>query len=276
MTNAPPSTNKGNEGAPGSPLEPGSRGRRRCPATLFFLLACVPILALHSPNQTTRAVASPAASQTQTEKSYVGNDACKPCHAEIFSSYSQTAMACASGPATQDLIPGDFQHAASGVHYRIYVENDAAYLGFDRPGDPTVRGTRRLQYFIGSGHRGRTYLFSTDGFFFEAPVNWYAQKKVWDTARADPTLIDAASNLGVIEVRDGHVDRAIRLWDNAFAHAPGRSVIGMNLARTYCGGAQLDKTRTYVTRVLQFNPDLQQAKALMKQLNTDTPNCSAR
>lgn len=93
-------------------------------------------------------------------------------------------MARASGPAIDQLIPADFTHAASGVHYRVYAENNAAMLAFDRPDDPTMRGTRRLQYFIGSGHRGRTYLFSLDDFFFESPVNWYAQKKVWDTAPA--------------------------------------------------------------------------------------------
>jgi predicted CXXCH cytochrome family protein len=113
-----------------------------------------------------------------------GNGACQKCHAEITNSYSLTAMAQASGPAIDQLIPTDFQHAVSGVHYRVYAESGAAMLGFERVDDPTVRGTRRLQYFIGSGHRGRTYLFSLDGFFFEAPINWYAQKKVWDTAPA--------------------------------------------------------------------------------------------
>ncbi len=93
-------------------------------------------------------------------------------------------MARASGQAIDQLIPADFTHAASGVHYRVYAENNAAVLAFDRADDPTMRGTRRLQYFIGSGHRGRTYLFSLDGFFFESPINWYAQKKVWDTAPA--------------------------------------------------------------------------------------------
>ena len=93
-------------------------------------------------------------------------------------------MARASGQAIDQLMPADFTHAASGVHYRVYAENNAAMLAFDRPDDPTMRGTRRLQYFVGSGHRGRTYLFSLDDFFFESPINWYAQKKVWDTAPA--------------------------------------------------------------------------------------------
>jgi predicted CXXCH cytochrome family protein len=569
--------------------------------TLFLILAFVPLLAKQASKRATTAV---GAQQPPAETRYVGNEPCKSCHADIYGSYSLTAMARASGPATQDLIPGDFRHVASGVHYQIYAENDAAWLRFERPDDPTVRGTRRLQYFIGSGHRGRTYLFATDGFFFEAPVNWYAQKKVWDTApafqsareipmtlpalpgclschtsnarvpiagtenkyemplfahdgitcerchgpgashsaagagaivnpaklpvpkrdaicmqchlegnvaieqpgrklsdfragedlsnyvhyylyvdessqrlralgqsealalsvckkksgekmsctschdphampqpeqrvayyrgkclachgdafaakhhvdqsdctschmprvtsvdvahtqatdhrilrlplmplqglqvsgtphlerfppeltetaepepsstknssapkkddardlalaweslaqtgnsaagpeaerflrlaivdkpddpalldglgyieqrrgapakarefyehalRVDPTLIDVATNLGVIEVGEGHTDRAVQLWNDAFARAPGRSAIGLNLARVYCGARQFEKARAYTTRVLEFNPDLAPAKALLKQLNSDAPKCGVR
>lgn len=40
----------------------------------------------------------------------------------------------------------------------------------------------RLEYFVGSNTRGRTYLFSREHEWFEAPVNWYAQKGVWDMA----------------------------------------------------------------------------------------------
>jgi hypothetical protein len=57
-------------------------------------------------------------------------------------------------------------HRSCGVHYRVYSENGSAWLSFERPGDPEVRGTRRLLYFIGSGRRGRTYLFAVDGFVF--------------------------------------------------------------------------------------------------------------
>ena len=93
-------------------------------------------------------------------------------------------MAHASGPALGSLIPADFTHKESGVHYRIYAEGGRAWLSFDRPGGPEVQGKRELLYFIGSGRRGRTYLFETDGFLFESPVNWYASKQMWDTAPA--------------------------------------------------------------------------------------------
>ena len=93
-------------------------------------------------------------------------------------------MANASGPAIKEVIPGEFHHAKSGVVYRIYREGDKAWLSFERPGDSSVRGRRELLYYIGSNRTGRSYLFSTDGFLFESPVNWYAQKGVWDMTPA--------------------------------------------------------------------------------------------
>lgn len=93
-------------------------------------------------------------------------------------------MSHASGPATEDLQPADFVHKKSGVHYRIFTENASAWLTFDRPGDPAINGKRELLYFIGSGRRGRTYVFERDNFFFEAPINWYADRKLYDMAPA--------------------------------------------------------------------------------------------
>jgi cytochrome c554/c'-like protein/tetratricopeptide repeat protein len=117
-------------------------------------------------------------------KGYIGNEVCARCHAPIYDSYARTNMAHASGPAEENFIPADFTHAKSGVHYRIYREGGRVWLSFDRPGDPSVRGRRELLYYIGSGQRGLTYLFSLDGFVFESPVNWYGKRRIWDMTPA--------------------------------------------------------------------------------------------
>ena len=121
--------------------------------------------------------------------------ACAPCHADIVRNYSDTTMAKASGTATEALIPGEFTHRASGVHYRIYRENGSAWLSFDRKAGESLEGKRELFYFIGSGQRGRTYLFSDDGYFFEAPVNWYSQNKAWDMTPAYKSATHMPLNL---------------------------------------------------------------------------------
>ena len=114
---------------------------------------------------------------------------CAGCHRAIYEKYEQTPMAHASGAAADGLIEADFRQNTTGVEYRIRRDGQNAELTFTRPAVvsggaelPALEGSRTLRYFIGSGLRGRTYLFETDGYWFEAPINWYARKQVWDMA----------------------------------------------------------------------------------------------
>jgi predicted CXXCH cytochrome family protein len=111
------------------------------------------------------------------------NLACAECHRNIYEQYRNTPMANASGSAISGLTPADFTHLASGVHYRIYSEGKQVYLSYDRPQaipGRQLHGRQELVYFLGSGKRGRTYLFEQQGYWFESPINWYAKKQIWD------------------------------------------------------------------------------------------------
>lgn len=109
------------------------------------------------------------------------NAACAPCHEEIYDRYRKTPMANASGLAAEGLIPADFTHQASGVHYQIYKQGAQAWLSYERDNPSReLKGHEELRYFLGSGTRGRTYLFERQGYWFESPINWYAKKKIWD------------------------------------------------------------------------------------------------
>lgn len=110
-----------------------------------------------------------------------GEAACSQCHSAIVASYSNTAMAHASGPASQSPITGSFVHQQSGVAYRVYEEGGKLWLEFKRANAPALDGRRELLYYIGSGRlKGRTYLSEVGGFLFESPINWYAEQRVWD------------------------------------------------------------------------------------------------
>ena len=94
-------------------------------------------------------------------------------------------MANASGPAADGLTPADFRHAASGIHYKVFEQAGRVWLSYEREGAQGARelkGRQELKYFLGSGKRGRTYLFEQQGYWFEAPINWYAKKQLWDMA----------------------------------------------------------------------------------------------
>jgi tetratricopeptide (TPR) repeat protein len=126
--------------------------------------------------------------QPKPDSSMRGNEACASCHAEISKSYAKTSMAQASGPALEGVIAGEFKDKVSGVDYRIFQRGGRAWMSYERDGAPDVRGERELLYFIGSGRKGRTYLFSVDGYLFEAPINWYAQEERWNMT---PAYIEA-------------------------------------------------------------------------------------
>ncbi len=165
-------------------------------AAVNRLVSLLGILLLASCTCTGQSPAKPAIKADAN--GYVGNEACAPCHASIYESYQRTAMAQASGPAMDNLLTGDFLHKKSGVSYRIYSEDGKAWLSFDRPGDPSMHGKRELLYYIGQGRRGRTYLYSVDGFLFESPVNWYTDKHMWDMAPAYGNARAAPMNLPVL------------------------------------------------------------------------------
>src|SRR5205085_3879597 len=101
-----------------------------------------------------------------------GSKACAGCHADIYRKYSATGMARTSGRAGSDRIKESFEHAAfaaSGAEYRVDANQSGYRLTYSRPG--VFEGERKLEWYVGSGNVGRSYLFSVEGFLFQAPVS---------------------------------------------------------------------------------------------------------
>lgn len=108
---------------------------------------------------------------------------CASCHRQIYESWKRTPMARASGPAAQGFIPADFTHAPSGVHYQMQLDHGQVWLSYERPDAPADRalsGRQLLLYYLGSGRRGRTWIYQREGYWYEIPINWYAKKHMWD------------------------------------------------------------------------------------------------
>ena len=97
-------------------------------------------------------------------------------------------MGSASGNAIEGLIAGDFVHQKSGVHFRVFKRDQRVWMSYERRSEPGFAGERELSYFVGSGRKGRSYLFSEQGFWFESPINWYSQEQQWNLA---PTYTEA-------------------------------------------------------------------------------------
>lgn len=132
--------------------------------------------------------AVPQSIHLEPAKNTKGNEACAHCHAQLSNTYQKTVMAGASGAAADGLITGQFDDKDSGVRYRVYQQDGRVWMSYERGGRDAIHGQRELLYFIGSGVKGRTYLFSDDQFLFETPINWYSQERRWNMT---PAYIDA-------------------------------------------------------------------------------------
>jgi tetratricopeptide (TPR) repeat protein len=99
---------------------------------------------------------------------------CGSCHAEILHSYLATPMANASGVAAERVETGAFEHKLSGVKYSLSLQDSQLMLTYQDAKDPEVAASRKLEYFLGSGHLGLTYLYSLNGYLFESPIAYYS------------------------------------------------------------------------------------------------------
>jgi tetratricopeptide (TPR) repeat protein len=99
---------------------------------------------------------------------FAGSQACRPCHAAIAEAYARTPMAQSSGRV--EAVPSA-EFTAAGHRYRIAGNR----LSFDQ-------GSAPMDYFVGSGAAGRSYLWEREGYLFELPVTWYSQKRLWDAS----------------------------------------------------------------------------------------------
>ena len=137
----------------------------------FFFVALVFCCGVTFAQQAPGSVATPVAS---------ADAACGQCHAKILHSYLATPMANASGLATERAKPGVLEHKASGIRYSLSSEDGRFVLSYQDPKSFEIPTSRGLDYILGSGHLGLTYLYSLNHYLFESPVAWYAASQSLD------------------------------------------------------------------------------------------------
>jgi hypothetical protein len=138
-------------------------------------------------NSSTPVVASPEA-QHNARANYVGDNACRSCHAEAFDSYHQTAHYLTSTAPARNSILGKFTPDANilktanpNLFFRMDEQRvDGKEDSFSQTavaGTPpnTHSRTERIAVVVGSGEKGQTYLFWDQDQLFELPVSYWAK-----------------------------------------------------------------------------------------------------
>jgi tetratricopeptide (TPR) repeat protein len=121
----------------------------------------------------------------------VGDAKCAECHADIAAKFAQHPMGRSILPIAA--VAGNQDYSAKahnpfesfGATMRVERQGDRVWhketrLGPD--GKPIYELALPVDYVIGSGNNGCSYLSVADGFVFQTPISWFAQKGIWDTS----------------------------------------------------------------------------------------------
>ena len=125
---------------------------------------------------------------------YVGDAACSDCHVEKTRSYRRHSMGRSLFPirdVIEQLPPHGKEHSFSAFNSRLSVETQGRQMWhhqtrLDAAGQPIYAHDLEVQYVIGSGTRGFSYLMDRDGFLFQSPISWFTQKQTWDLSPGFP------------------------------------------------------------------------------------------
>jgi tetratricopeptide (TPR) repeat protein len=128
---------------------------------------------------------------TRREVKYVGDAACTRCHAEIAATYRSHPMGRSLAPigaaASSSDINGDGRplFEAQGLEYSVEHRDGRVWhqeTRRDSAGRVVARNEAEVRFVVGSGRQAFAYLIERDGFLFQSPITWYAQKRRWDLA----------------------------------------------------------------------------------------------
>ena len=126
---------------------------------------------------------------TKPGVAYVGSRACAGCHAKIYQDYIATAMGRSMDFAASSRQRQDVRFTAAvfaeklNRHYQVYRQGQDVFqtdYELDASGREVFRASHKLEYVIGSGANGYTYIVRRGDYLFQAPLSYYSRQQAWD------------------------------------------------------------------------------------------------
>jgi tetratricopeptide (TPR) repeat protein len=123
------------------------------------------------------------------EVKYVGDATCARCHLDVVRTYSQHPMGrsltpiapLAAGQPYDDKHHNPFRR--EGWRFAVEARDGKVWHRcalLDSKGQVVDEYRLPVDYAVGSGTRGYSYLSVQDGFVTQTPISWYSGKDVWD------------------------------------------------------------------------------------------------
>jgi tetratricopeptide (TPR) repeat protein len=119
----------------------------------------------------------------------VGDAACAECHPQQAQTYRRHPMGRSLAPVAHNPAPEHYDAAAhnafqaAGFEYRVERQDPRVIhreVRRDPEGEVIAETEADVQFVLGSGEHGCSYLINRDGYLFQSPISWYSQKAIWD------------------------------------------------------------------------------------------------
>ena len=122
------------------------------------------------------AIATRAAAATD---SYAGSKSCLPCHKAIYDNYVRTPMGRSIGTPDAALLQsppgGTIGGKVNAGPFRVVAEGAELFQL-----DSRFQTRHKLEYAIGSGENGISFIVRRGNHLFQAPVSYYSASKTWE------------------------------------------------------------------------------------------------
>jgi len=115
---------------------------------------------------------------------YVGSAACAGCHEQIYREFRRTpmgrSMSVASDPGLLKLAskPVEVVSSQSSRRFEVFRQGDSVYQSESEAG--TFQTSLKLEYAVGSGVNGYTYIVRRGDYLFQAPLSYYSRAGKWE------------------------------------------------------------------------------------------------
>jgi predicted CXXCH cytochrome family protein len=123
------------------------------------------------------------------EVRYVGDARCADCHPDIARSYARHPMGRSLVPAAdlaeRQRYSSETNNPFTALGRRFQVDRQGQRVWHRQalPGEadrPAVESAQEVNWVIGSGQKGYSYLTDRDGYLLQTPISWFTQKQRWD------------------------------------------------------------------------------------------------
>jgi tetratricopeptide (TPR) repeat protein len=120
---------------------------------------------------------------------YVGTDACRDCHEEIYNAYIESQTGRSMSLMSLSNIIENFPQkeavydSSRNFFYEMIQKDDRFYqreFRLDDDGNIIHERVEEAQYIIGSGKNLRMYFYQDNGMYYQLPLTWYVHENRWD------------------------------------------------------------------------------------------------